>query len=383
MGSVESRESQIKGQIFISLESNNTNPGGIFRGSIHVSLLEQINNPALYLVFKGNEITDFKIQHNGKTTYYSQHKGKNLLCALKATLYEWPDKIALPGNFSFPFELQTYNNLLPSFYTSALWGGFCQISYSIRAQLRADDRQPLKFKEPVFIITDIISLPPEMYPNSLEKDCSGSGGLICCFSNEDAVTKITIEKGILGFSDSIEINLETNLTTFSAYISRVKIEIKKIITMTANKKNPQVATQTISMLKLNEKPKIMARSGTQHFNYKIPIREILKNENSCTWNTPLIKCHFVMNIKLHTKTFSWRCYVFNEASQGIVILPFEIQIPASSPPIAPEHWQAQLLPQSYIKPGNQGLGNPDHSIVESFALASHTKSLDKDNQNYI
>ncbi|CAG9314066.1 unnamed protein product [Blepharisma stoltei] len=367
MGSGDSKQGYVQGSMFISLEINNIISGGILRGSVHIALAEQLANPALYLIFKGNEVTDFKIKRrysDGPT--YTRHVGKQLLCSLKAVLYQWPDLVAYPGNFSFPFELKIYDNLLPSFNAHALWGGFCQINYSIRAQLHAAGRQPLKIKGPVYIYTNSIILPQEMYPQSISRDCPGHGSVLCCFNKEHATSRVSLERGTFGNLDYIDINLETNLSGFSANITRVDIEVNKVLTMTANKKNSRICTQVVNMLRADERLEIKALSGAQRFNFRVPIPSILKSEHCYTMSAQLIKCFFVLNVKLHTEFYCCKCYGFDEANQGIVILPFQIQAPMIPPPIAPEQWQAQLLPQSSINPNLQDSNNPNPLIVKSF-----------------
>mmetsp|Transcript_18384 Transcript_18384/g.18358 ORF Transcript_18384/g.18358 Transcript_18384/m.18358 type:complete len:91 (-) Transcript_18384:566-838(-) len=84
------QEGRIKGDIYISLESNKINVGGILSGSVHISLKEQISDPQLLLIFKGNEYVDLETMHasNTRTTkiYFIKHTGKQEICELKAML---------------------------------------------------------------------------------------------------------------------------------------------------------------------------------------------------------------------------------------------------------------------------------------------------------
>ncbi|CAG9314067.1 unnamed protein product [Blepharisma stoltei] len=112
MGSSDSKQGDAQGSVFISLESSSVMPGGILRGIVHIAITEQLTNPSLYLIFKGNEVTKFKTYYRynkysrNRNSYnhhqpYTMHLGKQPTCALKPALYHWPDQVASPGNFSF------------------------------------------------------------------------------------------------------------------------------------------------------------------------------------------------------------------------------------------------------------------------------------------
>ncbi|CAG9314065.1 unnamed protein product [Blepharisma stoltei] len=127
-----------------------------------------------------------------------------------------------------------------------------------------------------------------------------------------------------------------DLSAFSVNVTRAEIEVNKVLTMKANQKNPKVCTQVVNMLNAEEKQQIEAFSGATRCNFKVSIQSILNDEHCYTMSSQLIKCFFVLTFRLHTGNSCWKCYRFDEADLGIVILPFQMQAPMMAPPIAPE-----------------------------------------------
>ncbi|CAG9314074.1 unnamed protein product [Blepharisma stoltei] len=374
------QEGKIKGDIYIFLESTKVNTGGTLSGTIHISLKEQISDPQLLIIFKGSEFVNFRTQHTTSTgkstiTYQITHTGKQLVCELKAMLLAWSNSTVLPGNYSFPFQLKIYDSILPTFYSFVSISGYAKIEYKIKAQLHAKDLKPIKYKQIVSVFTSNITLPPELYPSQITNESLGHGSILCCFHKEASTAKIWLDRATFGNTDSIDVNLETNLSNFSARIKRVEIEIKKIISVDANKSMKTTQNQSHRMWRKNFYPEILPWSGTLIQKFTLPVAEMLANENSYTMNSNLIKCQYVVRVKLHTNYRCFKCYGFKEANQGVVILPFQVEVERVPPPIPPEEWKSNVLPYSSISYESQDTMSSNTTLVRSFVSESLIRDL--------
>jgi len=125
--------------------------------------------------------------------------------------------------------------------------------------------------------------------------------------------------------------VEADLKSFSSDIRKIEVEILKITTVSANRKNCVTKTQSKSIWKDTFRTEILARSGTQNRKFSIPVAEILKHERTYTMKSYLIKCQYIARIKMHTDYKLFRCTGFPTIEQGIVILPFVVDEKAEVP----------------------------------------------------
>ncbi|CAG9314072.1 unnamed protein product [Blepharisma stoltei] len=359
------------GQIYISLESNKVNVGDILSGSVHIYLKEQISDPHLLLIFKGSESVEFNTvetsyNRNKTNIRFIKHTGKQAICELKVMLLAWKNATVFPGNYSFPFQIKIYDSILPTFSSIFDSSGFAKIEYKIKAQLQAKSLNPIKYKQTISVFASKLKLSQALYPSKTMNESVGRGCFLFCYKNEISIAKIWIDGYRFAKSDSIDINLETNLSNFSARIKRVEIEMMKVISVTANKTNKMIKSESQKIWKKNFYPEIMPRSGVQVQKFTIAVVEMLANENCFTMKSSLIKCQYVIRVKLHTDYYCCKCYGFEEVNQGVVILPLPVEVERVPPPIPPEEWKSSVLPCSSISYETQDTMSSNTALIKSF-----------------
>lgn len=220
--------------------------------------------------------------------------------------------------------------------------------------------KPLKFKVPMSILSPNYTLPSDFYPSQTQRESKGRAYTLCCFSEKKASAKIAVDKSLYGNSEDIIMNIETNLSEFNVDLNRIIIEVKKIVSVSAVKTNPdllsflrhtlgnkvgnpQVSSFSDCVYKIEYSNTITkgTRSSTLQFN--IPIPQILNGEHCFTMRSSLISCQFVIKVNFEVISDCFTRSYFEGISQPIVILPYQQIYPVSQPPISAELWKSEYM----------------------------------------
>ncbi|CAG9311912.1 unnamed protein product [Blepharisma stoltei] len=329
MGSDTSKPTNMKGDLYISLEDKNVIAGDYVRGNVHAHLKDSVASPKLIVFFRGKEVVEFLTEHqesngdHGAITYQIDHSGKQLIKKGKAIIFNKPNMTVPSGNYCVPFRFRLYEDLPPSFSSAVFTKGVAKLEYKIGALLDVQGIEIMKFKKPINVMSNYFPILPELYPRQISHEVHGYNNTLWCINNEKASLKVWIEKATFGLDESIDLFVEVDLKNFSSDIRRVEVEINKVTTVTANKKNCITKTQSKSLWKDTFKTEILARSGTQNRKFSIPVAAILRNDRTYTMKSCLIKCQYIARVRMHTDYKLFRCTGFPAIEQGIVILPFK------------------------------------------------------------
>lgn len=103
MGQTESSSNSFPGAIWVSVDRNYIVSGDVINGCVHINLSQILQQPQLFLIFKGRERVKFKSkkkfglvklpkrrreQLKALNMYYITHNGKHNLSNINAVLFK-------------------------------------------------------------------------------------------------------------------------------------------------------------------------------------------------------------------------------------------------------------------------------------------------------
>lgn len=177
MGNIDSRAKFHHGHIFMQTDHPYAISGENMTGNIYIDLQQPYPAVSLDIVIKGEEKcrwTERKTRtvrdHEGKTrteTYYVHHHGSRQVIHQRFTIYVFPNQAAMPGQYTFPFNIAIPYGCPSSAFFSGPESAVASIKYSIKAILQPnvvvrmkemDFKQTLMIREkPAYVENDLFS----------------------------------------------------------------------------------------------------------------------------------------------------------------------------------------------------------------------------------
>lgn len=146
MGNIDSRARFDHGHMFMQTDHPYCISGENMTGNIYLDLTQPYPGVSLDIIVKGDEQckwTERKTRTvrdgEGKSrteTYYVYHHGSREVIHQRFTIHVFPNQVAMPGQYAFPFNIAIPYGCPSSAYFTGTESAVASIRYSIKAVLQ-------------------------------------------------------------------------------------------------------------------------------------------------------------------------------------------------------------------------------------------------------
>ena len=132
MGQSDSRLYFEDADFSIILEKENYIAGETIRGSVTLRLRAPYRSDKLELEFAGKEIAYFDPYDSNRESGMGEIKSMHIIIKTHILLYAFPDAIALPGVYTYPFSIDLPTDIPSSFLYCGMRRSLLRIRYRMK-----------------------------------------------------------------------------------------------------------------------------------------------------------------------------------------------------------------------------------------------------------
>lgn len=235
MGSSDSKASSTEfGSITIQCPKRQFISGEQVDGIIYLNILKSYNGTNLVLNINGVEKSEWTERRGSGDNRHTVHFGQKVdTLERDLPIYSFPDMIATPGQYAFPFSFILPNNLPGSVHYHHSDGSKGSIKYSIEAKLESNVKtmKSISFSAPVYI-KELLhkAIKPEVMEKSENLLCC----CFCCISRGRTSFKYTTDKNAYMPGETVQVQIEVDNSQCKMDISRIKCQLTENATLVAS-----------------------------------------------------------------------------------------------------------------------------------------------------
>ncbi|CAI2371244.1 unnamed protein product [Moneuplotes crassus] len=230
MGNSEGRPKFEHGDIYLQLDQPYVMSGATLTGNVHINLSQPYPARSLEIGIKGKEKVKWvRRRRNGKNRSAQRISKSDILIFQIFEIYRFDNGVALPGQYTIPFNLIIPGGLPSSVFYSGRSNSKAVIDYSIKAMIRQPEST--RAKEMSFKSSIIVKEIPYAHENisqSIEANIMSNCG---CTNNGPVKCRFRFPKNSYAINEVVTVQCSIDNSQCNMPIQNIRIKIKQYVNL--------------------------------------------------------------------------------------------------------------------------------------------------------
>ena len=358
MGSAESL-----GALHIEVGSPNYTAGESITGTIHMLVKQPVSANTVLLFLKCTERTEWHetLNRGTKRSRTVKRSGKNRVLRQRFEVFKVPTGSLQPGQFSFPFTIQSPADLKNSFSYEEPWVPILsdgrvigRIGYKLVAKVDTVDAHidkgecPINFTRPMTEVT-----------SSADQETTANIKNWCCMAKGSVKVKATFDKVAYLPGETAVVTVEADNQESKLPVTGYRVTLHRLISLRATGGHTKLIHSTVNSAEID----VMIAPGShpsdsgKQLELMIPSNESV--EKATTAQGTILTCVYTLTAEAVMGGWLMCCGQPTRVEVAVTIYPPEMEKPEA--PKLDGEWQPKTMPKRQFSAG------PEHEYVTKAA----------------